>query len=386
MKRTRTDDGEPDLIADLAAALAENHPLPFLVLASTLLTVIDPRQRSPFGRASDSESLSRDELVGSLLAVDLPETTALLTVIGELTDDQMLQRRIRRELAARSHVLPGWLAELPHAEPAQRAVEVVHVLGDGDNVLIGTVLADGSEFTAVIYIDHNMGTLVKDAFVVPLSVDEVVGEVLAAAGDADVEARDLDPADARVRVTDAIEMSAITFPPIETDTWPSCRPLVEWAAGLLPAGGSGYQRPDWDDAATSALARRFLTSAFGAGYDDDEHQSLLDSLLWFGTDYGPGDPLRWSSVAVEILLLDWIPRKIVADVPFLDKAPDLLRAFIRFCHDERGIRPELTDETLAAVDEHEREYRRLIRSPRPQGPEALLAAMGVPGADGPAAG
>ena len=322
----------------------------------------------------------------SFLAVDLPETTALLTVMAELSCDEMLQRRIRRELGARSHALPHWLTELPRAESAHRAVEVVHVLGDGDNILIGTVLADGSTITAVIYIDHNMGTLVKDAFVVPVSVDEVVEEVLAAAGDADVEARELDLADARVRVIEAIRMSAITYPPIETDTWPSCRPLVEWAIGLLPADGNGYQRPDWDDAATGALARRFLTSAFGAGYDDDEHRDLLDSLLWFGTDYGPGDPLRWSSVAVEIVLLDWIPRKVVADVPFLDKVPDLLRAFIRFCHDERGIRPELTDETLAAVDEHEPEYRRLIRSPRLQGPEALLAAMNIAEADGPTAG
>jgi hypothetical protein len=53
------------------------------------------------------------------------------------------------------------------------------------------------------------------------------------------------------------------------------------------------------------------------------------------------------------------------------RAPALLRAFIRFCHAERGIRPVLTDQTLAAVDEYEPEYQRVIRSPRPQGPMAL---------------
>jgi hypothetical protein len=57
--------------------------------------------------------------------------------------------------------------------------------------------------------------------------------------------------------------------------------------------------------------------------------------------------------------------------------PELLRAFIRFCHHERGIRPALTEETLAAVDRYEPEYQRLIRTDRPQGPAALLAAMGV---------
>lgn len=57
----------------------------------------------------------------------------------------------------------------------------------------------------------------------------------------------------------------------------------------------------------------------------------------------------------------------------------LLRAFIRYCHHERGIRPALTEQTLAAVDTCEPEYQTLIRSDRPQGPAALLAAMGVLG-------
>ncbi|MBV8993184.1 MAG: hypothetical protein JO287_05680, partial [Pseudonocardiales bacterium] len=75
--------------------------------------------------------------------------------------------------------------------------------------------------------------------------------------------------------------------------------------------------------------------------------------------------------------------KIAADVSYLAKAPDVLRAFIRFCHHERKIRPALTDETLAAVDEYEPEYQQIIASPRPQGPAALLAAMGALHPDGP---
>ena len=67
----------------------------------------------------------------------------------------------------------------------------------------------------------------------------------------------------------------------------------------------------------------------------------------------------------------------MADPGYLSKAPELLRAFIQFCHAERKIRPALTGQTLAAVDEYELEYQRVIRSPRPQGPAALLAAMGV---------
>ena len=68
----------------------------------------------------------------------------------------------------------------------------------------------------------------------------------------------------------------------------------------------------------------------------------------------------------------------MADVAYLSQAPDLLRALIRYAHHERAIRPALTAETLAAVDRWEPEYERVIRSPRLQGVDAVLAAVGLP--------
>ena len=70
--------------------------------------------------------------------------------------------------------LPDWLARIGEAE-VYRAQEMVHVLGDGDNVNLAVRFAGGAELTAVVYIDHNMGTLVKDAFVVPESLTELEG-------------------------------------------------------------------------------------------------------------------------------------------------------------------------------------------------------------------
>jgi hypothetical protein len=87
--------------------------------------------------------------------------------------------------------------------------------------------------------------------------------------------------------------------------------------------------------------------------------------------------MRVSPVNVEMLLLDRIPRKVLAAVDDLAVAPDLLRAFARFCHAERGIRTELTEQTQSAIDIMEPEYQRLIRTKRPQGPAALIGAMGL---------
>lgn len=71
---------------------------------------------------------------------------------------------------------------------------------------------------------------------------------------------------------------------------------------------------------------------------------MLDSILWCANDYGPGDPLRWSDVRIEMLLADWLPRKVIAATEglALALAPALLRAFVRFVRDESAVRADLT--------------------------------------------
>lgn len=380
------DDLGPPPLQDVLDALDERHPLSLLAMASTLLQVLEPARGGPLPTGDDEEEPdlpSVRELVESFIELDTVETTALLAAFAEFVDDEVLARRMRRAVATRSHRLPRWLTELAPID-VHTAVELSHILRDGDNVMLGVRTAAGADMTLVVYIDHNLGTVVKDAFAMDESVDAAVRHFVAAAdGDPDVTLRDLPLADARARIDAAMEIAAIMWPPLETDSWPACRPLLRWVLRQLPAGGQGYVRPEWSDADRAELADRFFASPFGRDEDDEDGRDLFDSLLWFGCDYGPGDPLRWSPVSVEILLSDWLPRKVVADVAFLSRAPDLLRAFVRFSHAERDLRDELTAETLAAVDEWEDEYQDVIRSPRPQGPAALMAAMGVPVGDGP---
>jgi hypothetical protein len=375
--RQHTSDG-PDLLADVRRAIADPHPLSMLTFVSTLLCVTDSRRNHPFAQPDtpDLAALTREELVGTFLDVPAPETSALLAVIAELAGDDLLRARIRRELAARPKLEPAWPAQLSETS-TYRAVRMSHVLGDGDSIMLGARLPGGYELTCVVYIDHNLGTLVKDAFVVPESIATMVAEFRRVTEDPDTRWDDISLADTRAWVDAAVELAAITFPPLETETWPACRALVEWITRGLPAGGTGYQRPQWDSAALAGLADQFFASPDGARLDDSDHRGLLESVLWYGTDYGPGDPLRWSPVKVEILLDDWIPRKIVAPPDYLAKAPELLRAFVRFAHEEVELRSDLTGETLAAINAWEPQYQQTIRSPRPQGPAALLAALGL---------
>jgi hypothetical protein len=369
-----------EFLVGIDEALRSADPLALLMLASGIITTLDPRQQNPLAIESGQPTLV--DLCESFLEAGLRQTDALLTVIGEMAGDDLLRERIRRSVAQRRHAIPGWVVRLGEARP-YRAVEMTHVLKDGDNVVVGVGLPGKREVSLVIYIDHNLGTVVKDAFVLGAPIDEVMVSWNAVDPMSGAEMNELSLADARARIVQSITSGAMTFPPYETDTWPACRPLVEWIVAMMPDEGSGYTRPDWSKRQLATLTRSFFASQFGASLDDEDHRSLLESILWFGTDYGPGDPLRWSPVAIEILLADWIPRKIVAPADFLSKAPTVLRAFVRYCHAERQIPRALTDDTIEAIDRWEPDYQLAIGSPRNQGAMELLERLGLlPGTDG----
>jgi hypothetical protein len=385
-ERPVVDDDEPDILEDIAAHLAGGEALPLLAEVSALVAALDLASEPVFGReVPDAEMPSLDELVGRFGEVDRRETTALLAALAVLARDELVRARAGRLAGRRRHPLPDWLAGLGAARHG-KAVAVTHLLGDGEDLLVEVVLPGGDaapQLTVVLYVDHNLGTVAKDGFAVGEPIDSLVS-LMEAETEADGGARfaEVDPADARARIEEAIEQGSLLWPPLESDTWPASRPMLEWVARLLPGGGTGYVRPEWDDDARSALIEAFFASPHAAGLDDPDHRDLFESIVWFAVDYGPGDPLRWSPPAVEILLGDWIPRKIVAPASFLAKVPDVLRAFVAYAHAERGVPARYTAETLEAVDRFEGEYQDTIRRPRPQGPLALLAAMGALDPDG----
>lgn len=405
------DESAPDdLMGDVRDALRSGEPLDLLALASTMMSVFDSRLDDPFARGPQAGRPDFEELVMSFLEVRCPETTALLAVLAELVSAEgpaswsdgarpgrparhtvspttvpglgpLDAAAIRRAVLDRGDRLPGWVARLGDAEVTS-ATEMVHVLGDGDNVIVGLRIPPRHELSVVVYIDHNLGRVVKDAFVVPDSPDGLIRQMRQIVDDPDTEWRDVPLADARALITDAVDSGAMTWPPFETDTWPACRPLVEWVVRLMPGGATVEGPHRWTDDETARLAASFLATPEGVPHRSRAGRDMLDALLWYGTGYGKCDPLRWSPVSVEIVLADWVPRKVLAPVDELRLVPDVLRDLVRFGHRELGIRQELTDETVDAVDAFESAYLALIRSPRPQGVDALIQSMSDAGGFG----
>lgn len=364
---------DQQLFQSLRAALRSGEPLDLLALVSGFLEVTDPRSRDPF--APDEQRAGLADLVESFVGTPYAETTAALTSIKALVTDELLAARISRELETRRHPLPDWLTGLDRARLDSDVWFMTHVLGDGDDYLLGVTLPSGESLSALVYVDHNMGTVVKDAFVVPEPLEDLAIKMGTLIDDPDQSLTRTDPATTRAVIEAAIDSGSRLFPPLTSDSWPMCRPLLEWIVRMLPTGGVAPEWREWSREETAAVAAEFFASPFGAALDDDDHRGLLESVLWFCTDYAPGDPWRWSPVTVEMLLADWFPRKVIAEPAYLAKLPDLVRAYIRYCHDRNGIRAELTAETLAAVEQREPEYLQLIRSDRQTAMAGLAEAL-----------
>ena len=178
---------DPELMATVRRALHTPGPLPLLELVSTMMSLVDPRDADPFARDEPARS-TIDDLLGPLRGTVRTETTAVLAVIAELTPDPLLQADLREVVAARGHGLPPWLHSLGDTA-VTGAVEMVHVLGDGDDVIVGVRVPPDHELTAVVFIDHNLGSVAKDAFMVPEGLDGLVDQMRKVNDDPDTEWR-----------------------------------------------------------------------------------------------------------------------------------------------------------------------------------------------------
>lgn len=343
---------EAPLIDEVRQALDSADPMDLLGLVSMLIVATSPLPAVP--QQSDAEEPARlDELVGAFIDMRVPETTALLAVLGELiVGDDVVRDRCRRAVDQRDDSLPRWLTDLAQTT-VHKVVRMTHVLGDGDELLLAVRLADGQEMTCAVNIDHLTMSAIKDAFFVPNTLDAVLAIAKASNTDPDTSFVDLDLADARAELQSALEQHLAMLMPEESDTWPGCRALVQWLILAMPEDGSTYRVPQRSSA--HEVLQRFFASLVGMPFAR-EHRELLEACI----DEGTGDPLRWSAPRLRQLLRGAVIDHDIVPVEVQLDAPELLRAFVPFAHAESGIRQELTLEALEAIDEVADDYRAAV--------------------------
>lgn len=337
------------LIRTLRDALRSEDPTVFLVAGTMVAAlVLDPITPTPAGDAG---------LLDSFLDVDIAETTALLHLVAALTDDDLQRARIERVLAGRRQPVPATVRELGQAR-IDRAWFMGDELGDGDNVILGVDFPSGAAITGVMFIDHNLGTIAKDAFFIGLPADTIIAKYTEFAGerlDADPPVP-LDLASARARIEQAIAnfVESGYVPeddPEQPSTWPQCSVLLIHLVGQLPEGGTGYddEEHDCDPLVIESTVTAFLESEQAVGLDGDpgDIAALAEALVHFAMH--TGDPLRWSGASAEICLTQDLPFEIGLTEDQLDLVPDVLPALVRYSHAEQSISDAGTAETLGSI-------------------------------------
>lgn len=299
-------------------------------------------------------------VVESFVGTDIAETTAALHLIAAWSDDEVMTTRIRRELDARRQPMPPLVSGITHV----RVTSVM--LWHGDNTALDTfVLAlDGPEPTPplmLVALDLDTATIhdAATSFATQAEVDELFG-----AGEMENERSEVSLADARALIEPAIELGRMMIPPRETDTWPATRPFLTALCRSLPEGGTGYPL-DIDDVDFAAVARqvmatdRYRESGLDStpGSDDAD---IVETLLGLNGSYGVVDPLRWSPSRVGVVLLDRVPRKIVADHDYLSRIPAVFEVLIPASAEVRPTAPSVVPESLTFLADVVADYRSII--------------------------
>ena len=368
------DDGFDDalsgsLFADLEAAL--DSPASFLEFAARIRSAFqdegdDAPNTTRVGRRpswDDDDDLELDlehvglhTFVGAVVGSGERAAIALAHALYAIESDTRESRLIARAIPTRRPALPAWISQLDQVE-VETAFALHHLFDDSENLMVGLRLGD-ERFSLVTLVDHNLGTVVKDAYLTTEPVEQIRTFMQERTADEDMTTVDLSPADAAARLRQAIrhfDLAVGLAEVLESETWPTIRPVVEWALRNVASDGTPYIHSAWSSDDRADLAEAVFDLPDVAEPTDAVFHTMTD-LIDYGCQKGLGDPLRWSPLQIEYFLVAVGPEVAVGTPTALQQVPDLLRALIRHGHGQTRVPDRLTRESLAAVDRWEPEW------------------------------
>ena len=292
--------------------------------------------------------------------------------------------RARREadrLASTGVAEPTWASALGAFEPTVAWLTSDPIDDDWVSVMVGFDGPAGPS-TIGVCVDHNLGGMAKDFFVLPDAIEKVLLEL---EEDDDetvpVECREVSLEEAAARCTEALELTDMTIDPPTSEEFDDLRALVVARLAKLPSGGAVQAPPRMTEEERDQLLVQFLESEETVGLwgtSNDESRGevieyLAHHILAFSLDYVLGTPLRFSPIMVEIFCLEWAPAKVAIDGDGFTLLPDVLATWIRFVGRRRGIPQVAIAEAVDAAYEYASEMIELSQDPEEWGPAKILA-------------
>ena len=367
-------------IAELTARDAD-EPKDALDAEQWASTILGMMRAAPLPPGEDIAATFLPGFMAALESLGTRKALAALRALAAVTAPEYATaaRTAADRLAATGLREPLWAADLGGAQPTAAALICEEAFDDGVSVMVEFTAPNVETHTIGIYIDHNMGGLVKDVFLAgPLS--EVRSEIgRKAPNQVGLAIRDLDLAEARARAEAAFHMLDHTWdPPVNEDVQPM-RALIEARLRLLP---EGFELPDDYVEVTpeerDTLLEDFLSSPEGRRWRGDEDaEDVAQLAIDFGAGYNHGGPLRWSPVVVEIFMTSWLARKVTREPGFFERVPEALHDWVKYAGRRQAVPAAPLREALAAVMEYAEEMLHTVNDPAAWGPAKTFASAAL---------
>lgn len=334
---------------------------------------LPPLARIEFERQIRSAIVERAERIGT------PEALAVLRAFASLQPDPIapLAQEAADRVAARGVKEPPWARELGGAQFIG-AWMLTDAYGDAD-AYYATFRYPGRDAHVLgATINRNLGGILRDAFLGFPQAD------LRARAETEPRAivTDVEPADIAARIIEAIAIGDEYLDNDWSKEFKALRGLLLARMTRLPKT-SLPPRPDPPAETERDLIIKAFVSGLDEGVDVEAAEEIAHQCLRYSCDYScDGDPYRWSPSEVEGFLAGWLPRKAMLDFRESRAMPDVLRAWVRFALERRGLPVDLVAETQAAVDHWIPEFRTASADPGNFGPaKAITSALLADGVD-----
>lgn len=334
---------------------------------------LPPLARIEFEKQIRPAIVERAERLGT------PETLAVLRAFASMEPDPIasLAGRAADRVAARGLVEPSWAGELGGAEFVS-AWMLTDAYGDADAYCMTFQYPGRKPHVLGATINRNLGGILRDAFL-GFPKDD-----FRAQAEADPRAQVIDVTSeiAAARILEAIEIGDEYLDNDWSDDFKELRALLRARmTGLPRITMPGRPEP------LSDTERDLLIKEFVAGLDEvidiEAAEEIAHHCLRYSCDYScDADPYRWSPIEVEGFLVGWLPRKAMLGFGEIRAMPAVLRAWVRFALERRGLPTDMIEQTEEAVGRWIPEFRKAVGNPSNFGPaKAISTALMADGVD-----
>ena len=338
------------------------------------------RNDTPWDTGGDdlpSEAEFFYDFVGGLsrrIVDDEPEWAQLLAAIAPFLDSAA-QSKAALDLEAVDPSVVAFAAPVGQAV-AEEAFLLDHDTDDGHHVgLVARHPGAAEPHLVMAFIDSNLGGMASDILV---SAD--VEGVRAEAASQGLVASPLEPAEAHARLQQALQRTDLTMvAPVEED-FPLLRPLLESVMRSLPEPSRlAAVEPPSDDELDAVVES--IVEGSAEVFDDELTPERLRDTARLVTRFMSREmgrsPVAWSPARLEILLCDFVPRKVPVPPEALASLPAELAALVPAAQRLAGWEDRHVEFTLEMIERVTPEFMELVASDEVREPAKRLAMRAI---------